>query len=103
MAATTEKSKQKKTSPEAKSVLDQPKPKRAPVQTDRFTWPFSRKNLYWFLASLAVIIIGYVFLGQGPYDSFSSLTLGPVLLVIGYVVLLPVSILVRDKRGQTNS
>ncbi len=97
MAATSEKSKQKKTGPEAKSALEQPKPRPSVVQKDRFTWPFSRKNLYWFLGSLAVIIIGYVFLGQGPYDSFASLTLGPILLVIGYVVLLPVSILVRDK------
>ncbi len=68
---------------------------------ERFNWPFTRKNLIWFLAAIAVILVGYVFLGIGPYDSVSSLTIGPILLVIGYVVLLPISIIVRDKPKQS--
>ncbi|GBE30852.1 MAG TPA: hypothetical protein ENH10_06535 [Bacteroidetes bacterium] len=64
----------------------------------RFSWPFDRKNLIWFLGAIAVIIIGYVFLGHGPYDSVSSMTIGPILLVIGYLILVPVSILVRSKK-----
>jgi hypothetical protein len=68
---------------------------------ERFNWPFSRKNLIWFLASVVVIIVGYIFLSIGPYDSTSSMTIGPVLLVIGYLVILPISIIVRDKPKNT--
>lgn len=44
-------------------------------------------NLWFALAGLAVIAAGYYLLGQG------SISLAPVLLVLGYVVLLPLAIL----------
>ncbi len=48
---------------------------------------FSRANLWIALAALAVIVVGYVLLGRG------SITAAPVLLVLGYVVLLPLAII----------
>jgi Flp pilus assembly protein TadB len=51
--------------------------------------PFTRKNYYLFLVGLAVIVIGYIALAQG------SITLAPILLVLGYCVLIPVAILYR--------
>ena len=62
-----------------------------------FNWVFGVRNMILLGIALAVIIIGYVFLGIGPYDSAQSTTIGPVLLVIGYLVLLPLGILSRDK------
>lgn len=67
------------------------------MKQETFTWPFARRNLIVFAAALVVILLGYVFLSIGPYDSFWSLTAGPVLLVIGYLFLLPAAILVRGK------
>ena len=51
--------------------------------------PFTRKNYYIFFAGLAAIILGYITLGQG------SITLAPILLVLGYCVIIPVAILYR--------
>ena len=59
--------------------------------------PFSRKNWSLAVAGLAAILLGYVFLRIPPADGFFSLTLAPVLLVVGYCVLIPLAILVRDQ------
>lgn len=48
---------------------------------------FSNVNLWFALGGLATIVLGYYLLGQG------SITVAPVLLVVGYVVLLPLAII----------
>ena len=58
----------------------------------RFEWPFGTRNYLFFGIGLLVIIGGYIALASG------SITLAPVLLVLGYCVLIPVSILMRDKK-----
>jgi hypothetical protein len=73
-------------------------------------WPFGRKNYIAFGIAMAVIVIGYLCLAfgtkQAPSDptqeSIVSITLAPLLLVIGYCILIPVSLLIKDK-GKTNS
>ena len=59
--------------------------------------PFTRKNWFLAIAGLAVIVVGYVFLRIPPAEGFLSLTLAPVLLVVGYCVLIPMAILIRDR------
>lgn len=51
------------------------------------TLKFTRVNMWFAVAALAAIVAGYSLLGQG------SITLAPVLLVIGYVVFLPLAII----------
>lgn len=51
------------------------------------TLKFTRVNMWFGLGGLAAIVAGYYLLGQG------SITLAPVLLVLGYVVLLPLAII----------
>ena len=47
-----------------------------------------RKYRNWMLgAGLVAIVVGYVFLGYG------SISLAPVLLVLGYCVLVPLALL----------
>ncbi len=72
------------------------KQKRGSVTEDT-SLPFTKTNYLIFLAGLLFIIFGYVALGQGPWDSFSSLTLAPILLLIGYLVLVPVAILYKKR------
>ena len=59
--------------------------------------PFTRKNWSLAIVGLAAIVLGYVFLRIPPAEGFLSLTLAPVLLVVGYCVLIPMAILVRDQ------
>ena len=51
--------------------------------------PFSRQNYIIFAVGVLLILIGYLALAQGPYDSFSSMSIAPVLLVIGYCIVIP--------------
>lgn len=76
-----------KTSP--KTPPKQPK-KAASARTgapSRPTLSFSRENAIWLGAAAATIVAGYALLSGG------SMTLAPILLVIGYCVLLPIGII----------
>ncbi len=59
--------------------------------------PFNAINYWLFAAGLAVIIIGYIALAQPPAESFMSLTVAPILLVLGYCVIIPAAILYKKK------
>lgn len=72
------------------------KNKRGSVKGDT-SLPFTKTNYLIFLAGLLFIIFGYIALGQGPWNSFTSLSLAPVLLIIGYLVLIPAAILYKKR------
>lgn len=61
---------------------------------EQFNWPFGKKNYIVFALALVVIIFGYISLGQG------SITLAPILLVVGYCVLIPIALIIRDKKEE---
>jgi general stress protein CsbA len=62
--------------------------------------PLSSANYIIFGIGIFLIIIGYLALSKGPWDSFWSLTLAPILLVIGYCVAIPLAILYRKKKQE---
>jgi hypothetical protein len=49
--------------------------------------PFTKENYILMGAALASIIFGYILLGSG------SITMAPILLVLGYCVLFPIGII----------
>ena len=57
--------------------------------TNANTLPFGRKNQILFGAGFLVILVGYYFLSK------NSITLAPLLLVLGYCVLIPMSIMAK--------
>ena len=59
-------------------------------------WPFNKKNYLLFGIGIIVIILGYVIMATGEVNSFQSVKLAPVLLFIGYLVILPLSIFYKD-------
>jgi hypothetical protein len=65
------------------------KKKAAPAEEMR--WPFGPKNYLLFAIALVVIVVGYILLSQG------DITLAPILLVLGYCVLIPIAILVKGR------
>jgi hypothetical protein len=66
------------------------------VVRQRSWLPLGPRNLQWLGIALIVIVIGYVFLSIGPWDSVWSLSIAPVLLGLGYFVLIPLAILIGD-------
>ena len=60
--------------------------------------PYDRRNGIVFGAAIALILIGYICMAQPPVDGFLSLTLAPILLVIGYVFLIPMALLMKSQK-----
>jgi hypothetical protein len=58
--------------------------------------PFTRTNYLLFVAGLVVIVAGYISLAGG------SITLAPILLVAGYCVIVPISILYRGSESSSS-
>jgi hypothetical protein len=54
-------------------------------------------NYMILLAGVVVILLGYGALSMGPWDGFMPLTVAPILLVLGYCVIIPVGIVYRRK------
>jgi membrane protein YdbS with pleckstrin-like domain len=83
--------------------------KRKSIRQSRKTSvsPFSiyweKTNYYFLAAGIIVVVIGFYFLSIPPWDSFSSLVIAPILLVIGYVLIFPASILYRKKSEKVKS
>jgi hypothetical protein len=73
--------------------------KRAPEPKVMQRMSIGRANLIILGASIVVLFAGYIALSRGPAEGFSSLTLAPFLLLIGYGVGIPLVILYRRSGG----
>lgn len=67
-----------------------------------FISPFSiywtKVNFILLFAGIFIIIIGYYFMSLGKWDNPIALVASPILLLIGYFVLLPLSIFYKKKQ-----
>ena len=61
------------------------------------TLPFTKLNYQILCAGLLCIILGYVALAQDPWNGSMPLIVAPILLVLGYCVVIPIGILFRKK------
>ncbi len=59
--------------------------------------PFGRRNAYILAAGIATLLLGYSALAQPPVDGWLGRDLAPVLLVLGYAVLLPLGLVLPPK------
>jgi len=64
---------------------------------------FTKINYILFAIGLVVIILGYIVMATGDTYSFQSLSLAPIILLIGYLVIIPISILYRKKEKSQQS
>ena len=58
-------------------------------------WPFNKNNYILFSVGLFIILLGYFLMWVGEVDSFQSVKLSPFLLIIGYLIIIPLSIFYR--------
>tara|TARA_B100000902_G_scaffold57889_1_gene64918 strand:- start:240 stop:476 length:237 start_codon:yes stop_codon:yes gene_type:complete len=58
-------------------------------------WSFSKINYLLFFAGILFIIIGYIIMSSGETYSFQSLSIAPIMLFIGYIILIPASLIYR--------
>ena len=62
-------------------------------------WTFTKSNYLIFLAGIIIITLAYIIMAMGGNDNFGTLTLAPIMLVIGYLIVIPLAILYRPRKS----
>ena len=63
------------------------------------SWGFSKLNYLVFTFGLISIFIGYIVMATGEVNSFQSLTIAPIFLFIGYIILIPISLIIERRKN----
>ena len=72
------------------------------VSVSPFNNYWNKTNYYMLGLGLVVTLIGFYVMSIGPWNSFSSLVLSPIILFIAYVIIFPLSIFIRKKSEKEN-
>ena len=75
--------------------------KKSSVSPFNIYW--EKRNYYLLILGLLATIIGFYFMTIGPWDSFSSLVISPIILFIAYIIIFPLSIFFRKKTEKEHS
>jgi uncharacterized membrane protein len=59
--------------------------------------PFTKVNYYLIAIGIGLVILGFIAMGEGSVEGTLPLVVAPILLVIGYCIIIPVGILYRKK------
>ena len=54
---------------------------------------WTKMNYALLISALLALVLGYFLMAQSPWDGFTSLTLSPLVLLIGYVIVIPLAIM----------
>tara|TARA_B100001142_G_scaffold284599_1_gene298344 strand:+ start:51 stop:242 length:192 start_codon:yes stop_codon:yes gene_type:complete len=60
--------------------------------------PFNKINYMLFAIGLVSIGLGYVIIANNTVDSSAATKVGPLILFVGYCVIIPVSIIYKPKK-----
>ena len=63
---------------------------------------FSQANIIFFITGVLFIVFGFVIMQSGDSMSVQTLTLSPIILLIGYLILIPAALLYRKKRDRSS-
>ena len=61
---------------------------------------WTKKNYLLLGSGLAVLILGYFLMAQAPWDGFASMNLSPIILLVAYLVIIPLSILFKTSSSK---
>ena len=61
-------------------------------------WSFEKENYVFFIAGIISVILGYIVMASGETYSFQSLSLAPLLLFIGYIILIPIALIYKKDK-----
>jgi uncharacterized membrane protein HdeD (DUF308 family) len=67
------------------------------------TLPFDKSNYQILGGGLLCIVLGFIALAQDPWNGTMPLVVAPILLVLGYCVLIPIGILFRRRTSTEGS
>jgi hypothetical protein len=79
---------------------------KAKSENKKFISPFknywTKQNYYILGAGLLLIILGFILMDQGPWSNPLSLSFSPVVLLIAYIIIFPLSILKNTNKNKTD-
>ena len=67
------------------------------------TWTFTNITYIIFLIGLLMIFTGYITMANGEVYSNQSLIISPLMLFIGYIILIPFALLYKRKEKDLGS
>ena len=67
---------------------------------DQAPFPLGRENFLLLGLGLLVIVAGYLALMEGSVEGFLPLVVAPILLILGYCVVIPIGILYKKKEAR---
>ena len=70
-------------------------------QKKEFSFPLEKENFIIIGLGIAILIIGYFLMAQNSVDGFIPTIVSPILLVLGYCIVIPYGILKRSKSAVT--
>jgi hypothetical protein len=81
--------------------------KKAAISKKKLVSPFNiywdKKNYLFLFLGFALLVVGYYVMSIGSWDSTPSLILSPIILVIAYILIFPMSIFVKKKDAADKS
>ena len=63
---------------------------------------FSAKNIILLVIGMALLVVGYILLGQGPVNNPLSKTVAPLVLIAVYCIFVPYAILAKSKKERAD-
>ena len=64
------------------------------------SWSFGKINYQLFGIGLLTIILGYIVMSTGETESIQSVKIAPLILIVGYCIIIPAAILVKPKNKE---
>ena len=61
---------------------------------------FSKTNFSIFILGLFLIFLGYIIMATGHVTSLQSLTIAPILLFLGYIIFIPLSLIISSDKDK---
>jgi hypothetical protein len=58
-----------------------------------FNMPFEQKNIIFILIGIGVVTLGYIIMGTSETMGFMALDVSPIVLLLGYLVVIPMGIM----------
>lgn len=85
--------------PTARQTAATARTQRRPATGVRpFQMPFEKQNITIILAGIAIIILGYYLMSISETMGSLALDIAPIILVIGYLIVIPYGIMYGAKR-----
>ncbi len=72
------------------------KSKKQKREQSHLHFAMTSKNYIIIGAGIVLIILGYILMSQNSVDGFLPTVIAPILLIIGYCVVVPIGILYKD-------